>query len=110
MAVATANWNSAMNGTGVCRGARGERGGGAKRVPRRGAAQGPEEQKPRARERRPVLSRAADRALLSAACVREVAGSTAGETLTPERTVLLDAEAAAKIFLAIALFFRLLSC
>lgn len=96
MAVATADWNSAMNGTGAY-------GGGRRERVRRGARKNPS-----ARTTSGIVS-SADRALLSAACVREVAGSTAGETLTPERTVLLDTEAAAKVFLVLALFFQLLS-
>lgn len=86
MAVATADWNSAMNGTGVC---------GAKGCEARG---GPRRQKPeRENDVRYCLERG-PRVTLSAACVRSPVQPR--ETLTPERTVLPDAEAAARILLA----------
>lgn len=65
----------------------------------KGCAKGPEGQKTeRENDVRYCLERAD--------CARVRSPVQPRETLTPERTVLLDAEAAAKIFLAIALFFR----
>jgi len=77
MAVATADWNSAMNGSGVC------------------ANGGPEEHEPDSQERPSPLC------IVSEPRV-QVAGSTA-EDFNVRVAVRLDAEAAAECFKAVAL-------